>query len=205
MRVEFLLYKKEKSVKTVYKILSAIIATCLFTFAVLVGVNYVERKFVYPIKFSEQVNFYANQYDLNPLFVYSVIKIESSFDKRAKSNKNAKGLMQLTDKTAGYIAKLKGVEYYDIYDVNTNVSFGCFYLRYLINRFDDEQTALVAYNAGEGNVREWLLNKEYSEDGVTLKIIPYKETREYIKKFQKTFSKYNKLYGNILDKSKNFE
>ena len=85
MRVEFLLYKKEKAVKTVYKILSAIIATCLFTFAVLVGVNYVERKFVYPIKFSEQVNFYANQYDLNPLFVYSVIKIESGFDKRAKN------------------------------------------------------------------------------------------------------------------------
>ena len=113
--------------------------------------------------------------------------------------------MQITDKTAEYIAKKLGIEYYDVFNVDTNVNFGCFYLKYLYNRFNNMKTALVAYNAGEGNVALWLMDKSLSDDGKTLKEIPFLESREYLNKIEQNFAKYKKLYINILDKSKNIE
>ena len=113
--------------------------------------------------------------------------------------------MQITDKTAEYIAKKLGATNYDIFNVDTNVNFGCFYLKYLYNRFNNMKTALVAYNAGEGNVALWLMYKSLSDDGKTLKEIPFLESREYLNKIEQNFAKYKKLYINILDKSKNIE
>ena len=108
--------------------------------------------------------------------------------------------MQITPKTGEYIAKLSGAKKYDLLDAETNISFGCYYLSYLYDKFDKIETVICAYNAGEGNVSEWLKNEEYSNDGESLRVVPYSETREYIKKIKKTFEKYKKLYGNILDK-----
>ena len=62
----------------------------------------------------------------------------------------------------------------------------------------------MAYNAGEGNVTEWLANKEYSKDGRNLTKIPFRESREYLEKIEKSLSNYKKLYKNILDKGKTF-
>ena len=64
----------------------------------------------------------------------------------------------------------------------------------------DMETALVAYNAGEGNVSKWLNDKNFSDDGKRLKNIPFKESREYITKIKENAKKYNKLYKKILDK-----
>jgi len=86
------------------------------------------------------------------------------------------------------------VNTFDLFNEDDNVRFGCYYIRYLIDRFENVQTSICAYNAGEGRVREWLGNSEYSEDGKTLIVIPYEETREYTQKILKTFSKYEKLY-----------
>ena len=94
---------------------------------------------------------------------------------------------------------------YEIFSIDTNIRYGCYYLRYLIDKFKVEKTALSAYNAGEGNVLSWLKNNKYSIDGKSLNTIPFKETEEYIKKVYKSYDKYRKLYGNIVDKTKNFE
>ena len=113
--------------------------------------------------------------------------------------------MQITLSTAEYIAKRVNINEYDLQDENINVRFGCYYLRYLIDKFKDIETAICAYNAGEGNVALWLNNPSYSSDKKTLVYVPFLETREYIKKIQENFSKYKKLYGKFLDKRNNFE
>ena len=147
-----------------------------------------------PLEYREVVEKYSAEYSLNKNFVYAVIKVESSFNPNAKSSAGAKGLMQLTDSTAEYTAKLLGLETFDLFDGETNINLGCYYLKYLSERFENLQTVICAYNAGEGRVREWLKNTEYSKDGKTLIVVPYPETNEYREKILKTFSKYEKLY-----------
>lgn len=169
-------------------------------FSVLFLVDYVQKKYVYPLEYEDLVLEYSKEYDLSPYLVCAVINVESSFDKNAVSNKGAKGLMQLMDSTAEYVSKKINITEYDIFNEKDNINLGCYYLRYLLNKFDDERLALVAYNAGEGTTRDWLTNEEYSKDGKTLYKIPYKETENYIDKIYKNQSKYYKLYGKLLDK-----
>ena len=155
---------------------------------------------LYPLKYKEQICYYADYYNLDRALIFSVIKTESNFDKNAVSNAGAVGLMQITEKTGEYIGAKLGVGSYQLINENDNINFGCYYINYLLAKFNNVQTALVAYNAGEGNVIKWLKDKSLSDDGISLKTIPYIETREYIKKINKNFSKYKELYKNFLDK-----
>lgn len=176
------------------RVLFIILATFWAFFAVLFFYRSFLRAFVYPEQYKETVLKHSEEFSLDKNLVFAVIKVESSFNVNAKSGKGAKGLMQITDSTANYIAQKLGVNTFDLFNEDDNVRFGCYYIRYLIDRFENVQTSICAYNAGEGRVREWLDNSEYSEDGKTLIVIPYEETREYTEKILKTFSKYEKLY-----------
>ena len=62
----------------------------------LFGVKKVENA-LYPIKYSEFVEYYADKYELDPLLVYAIIRTESGFDPAAHSNADAIGLMQITE------------------------------------------------------------------------------------------------------------
>ncbi len=156
--------------------------------------------YLYPLKYREEIIEISDFYGVDRALIFATVNVESRFDKNARSNKGAKGLMQITDDTATFIAKSIKAYSYDIYDVKTNLSFGCYYIKYLIDRFGGERLAMIAYNAGEGNVKNWLLNPKYSKDGKTLSQIPFKESREYIEKIEKSLIKYKKLYSKIVDK-----
>lgn len=170
--------------------------------ALAFGGCYLMPRIMYPLRYQEYVNFYAREFNVDNALIYSVIREESGFREKAESEKKAKGLMQITDSTAEYIASILGKKDYDLFDAKTNIEFGVFYLRYLTNKFSDIKCVLASYNAGEGRVCEWLKDKRYSIDGVTLSKIPYEETERYVEKTYKSFIKYRKLYGDILDKSK---
>ncbi len=159
------------------------------------------KKYVYPLKYKELVFEYADYYGLERALVFAMIKTESSFDPNAVSRAGAVGLMQITNKTGKYIAQKLGVEKYDLKNDNDNINFGCYYIKYLYIRFKNMDTALVAYNAGEGNVTLWLMDNKLSKDGKTLNNIPFEESREYLNKIHKNFEKYKKLYNKILDKN----
>ena len=182
------------------KIFKIIVAICLVAIILFWGVNLLERKVFYPLKFKEEIIKYSNKYSIDTALVFSVVKCESSFNPNAVSDKGAIGLMQITKPTANYIAQKLKVSDYDLFNAESNLNFGCYYLSYLYERFKDTDTVIVAYNAGEGNVSNWLRNKNYSIDGVTLEKIPFLETRLYLKEINKTLSKYKNLYGNIVDK-----
>ena len=187
------------------KIISFILIVCWAFISAFFIFDFVERNFLYPIKHEQEIINYSDKYGLDRALVFAMVRVESSFNLNAKSEKGAVGLMQITSQTAEYIANLTGVNEYNLTSAKDNLNFGCYYIKYLINRFGILDTALCAYNAGEGNVKKWLSNAKYSSDGKTLKSIPFKETREYLEKINKSYKKYRKLYGNILDKVENFE
>lgn len=195
---------KDNRLKTVYKIIGAALAVFWGLFAICFAYTRIVKK-IYPLDYKEFATKYASEYELESELVFAVIKTESDFNESAKSAKGAKGLMQITEETGAYVAAKIGKSDYDLLDAETNILFGCYYLRYLFDSFYTERETLAAYNAGEGNVRKWLKNADYSDDGKTLKTIPFKETEEYIKKIYKNLEKYKKIYGKLLDKNQKTE
>ena len=155
----------------------------------------IDSKF-YPFKYKEAVLEACEQYDMDPAFVCAVIHTESKFNANASSSAGAMGLMQLMPETFEYLAGKKGVDVpKDITDPQTNIDYGVFYLRYLIDTYGyDVYTAAAAYNAGPGKVSQWLQNEKYSADGKTLHTIPYEETDNYIEKIKDTEQMYQSLY-----------
>ncbi len=192
-------FNRELFLRILYRVLTVTVIAFWACFIVLSGYSKIMKK-IYPLKYEDEIVKYCDYYDLDKYLVFAIVKVESDFNEKAVSSKGAMGLMQITPKTGEYIAKLNGARHYDLLDGETNISFGCYYVSYLLNRFDNIDTVICAYNAGEGKVSEWLKNSEYSEDGKTIKSVPFNETHQYIKKIKKTFQKYKKLYENILDK-----
>lgn len=152
----------------------------------------------HPIMYKEEIIEQAKSFDLPAKLIASMINVESSFNQNAKSNKNAIGLMQVKLSTAKYL-----IDYYnlneaisetDLFTPNINIKFGCMYLRYLLNKFQNLNTALASYNAGETRVRVWLNDKNYSLDNKTLYNIPYKETKNYVAEINKNVRFYQKIY-----------
>ncbi len=191
--------------KVIYNLLTIIIWIFWGLFLASALFIHVQKKYIYPVKYSEHVVKYANEFRLNKYTVYAFINVESSFNENAISPKGAIGLMQILPSTATFIAERLNVSNYNLSNPETNVMFGCFYLRYLENKFNDFRLVICAYNAGETRVREWLKDTRYSKDGITLNHIPYKETKNYVDKIEKTFEKYVNLHEKSVDNLKKFE
>lgn len=157
----------------------------------------VKRK-IYPLKYKESIIKYSTQYNLDPHLVMAVIWVESKYEPKATSRKDARGLMQIIPPTGQWIAKEIGLETYSddlLYEPDINIRMGCWYLSYLLKVFEEDiELALAAYNGGMGNVRKWLNDSRYSKDGLKLDFIPFKETSQYINKVAKAYEQYKKLY-----------
>ena len=185
--------------KFLKKIFCRLIILVAIIIAILVGSRYVIKENFFPYKYREYVDTYSNQYNLDPLFVLSVIKTESKFDDNAHSNKNAVGLMQITFVTAEWAAKEMGYSTFskeNLYDEKYNIRMGCWYLRRLNDIFDgDLDLTIAAYNAGPTNVQTWLENEKYSSDGKSIDYIPFGETKKYVDKVDTYYHVYEYLYS----------
>ncbi|MCH5155049.1 MAG: lytic transglycosylase domain-containing protein [Clostridiales bacterium] len=136
---------------------------------------------IYPNKYAAEIGEAADEFGLSRSLVKSVVWAESRFDPHATSHKGAKGLMQLMPETFDMCANALGLRGSNIYDVNTSLRCGCYYLSILIEKFDGNVTAaLMAYNAGETNAKRFL-------DGE--KIFP--ETKKYLSDIDRA----QKVYG----------
>ena len=129
----------------------------------------------------------------------SIINVESSYKTDAISSSDALGLMQLKLSTASDMAKSLNDSLptkHDLFDVELNVKYGCAYLRYLLDYYDNNLiNSLCAYNAGLGNVNEWL-NHDNLDKGQTVKRILFEETDNYINKVNLNKRAYN-LYKRL--------
>ncbi|MGN1234760.1 MAG: lytic transglycosylase domain-containing protein, partial [Christensenellaceae bacterium] len=136
----------------------------------------------------------------DPPLVYAIIKAESRFDPSVQSRVGAIGLMQIMPSTKEYVRKLYGYENGDLFDAEYNLKIGIAYVSYLTRKYKCTETAIAAYNAGEGNVNAWLKDETCSSDGVHLQKIPFAETRRYVRRVKKYLRVYQKIYENICKK-----
>jgi soluble lytic murein transglycosylase len=173
-------------------VLAAILAILPFALRVPDAVS----RTVYPLKYEGAIRQASEENDLEPTFVAAVIYTESRFSPGVKSHQGAYGLMQLLPQSARYIQRNSGIEG-DFRDPQVNIKLGTWFLGYLNDRYDgDERLMLAAYNSGEGSVDAWT-----SDEGFDIeKDIPYKETREYVKRVLEAQNTYQDLYGENLEK-----
>lgn len=160
-----------------------------FVFLAVFGVNCCYG-FFFPTKFSQEISAACERFGVEAPVVYSMINIESHFNQNALSKKGAVGLMQILPSTAQELAREIGLEDFDLKNPKDNILIGTYYISQLQKKFENLETALCAYNAGPANVSAWLRDEEKSEDGKTLKSIPFAETKAYVKKFQKNHKYY---------------
>lgn len=152
----------------------------------------------YIVEYEDLIRKYAADNDIPAAYVASVIMAESSYRPDAVSSVNAQGLMQILPSTGEWIAGKFDEEYVEgcLFDPETNIRYGCWYLGFLMNRYGGNMScASAGYHAGQGTVDEWLENPEYSADGATLSVIPYDSTRTYVGRILKYYEKYEEIYA----------
>jgi len=148
--------------------------------------------YIFPIKYTEQISQACETFDVDRAVVFSVINVESHFNKDAISPKGAVGLMQILPSTAEEIREELGFESFDLKNPTDNIFMGTYYISKLQKRFEDQTTALASYNAGPTVVSNWLKDERYSKDGKQLEKIPFAETKNYIEKYKENLRYYSK-------------
>ena len=175
--------------------MTKLLAVAVVLAAAVAGFAYVHAskppwyaRMLYPLEYEHIVQSHARNYRLQPELLAAVIYQESKFDPAARSRSGAVGLMQLRPETAHGIATRTGggaFETADLLDPEINVRYGSWYLRHLLDKYDDETLALAAYNAGQGNVDAW------REEG---RGIAFAETRDYVDRVRELKDVYRRTY-----------
>lgn len=166
-----------KKTLNILVVIFAVIFSVFFFFYLFLGVNY-------PVLYRNEFEKASAESKIDLQTLFAIAKTESGFRVTKTSNAGAVGMMQLMPSTAKFVCSLHGEEFEEdkLTDASYNIRLGALYLAYLFNRFEVKETAFAAYNAGEGNVKSWLNDEKMSDDGKTLKKIPFKETRDYVQK-----------------------
>jgi soluble lytic murein transglycosylase len=173
----------------------------LTAIAVLPDVEKAVQEVALPLRHEDIIRQQSADKGLDPSLVAGIIYAESRF-RDATSHAGARGLMQITPDTAKYIAnKSGGTEFVqgDLATPQINISYGSWYLRYLLDRYDGNVVlALCAYNGGEGNVDRWLREGHISDTAFTLDRVPFPETREYVRRVLDAREDYRAQYAREL-------
>lgn len=189
--------------KTLFRLLRRLVVLVCIAAVLLTALPPLAReadRLLYPRKYSRQVEQWAAEYELDPLLVYAFIRTESGFDPAATSSVEARGLMQMTEETfiwlRSKIAPDEGLLFANLYDPETSIRFGCYYLHLCMERYNgDVATAAAAYHSGWGTVDALLQMEEHSADGETLQGFPYSQMNHYVKKITSCYARYQRIYA----------
>ncbi|MBE5768639.1 MAG: hypothetical protein E7333_03500 [Clostridiales bacterium] len=151
------------------------------------------------VTYQDWIEQYAAEYNLKPAFMTAIIRNESSFRTDAESSVGARGLMQLMPDTAEWIAGKLDIHnfHFDMmYDAQTNIRFGAWYLGYLSRLFrGDPVLVACAYHAGQTQVTQWLSDRSLSPDGLTIPLNNLREgsTKTYAGRVTKAYAIYQAM------------
>ena len=152
----------------------------------------------YPIYYLDVVQEISNQYGIDPLLMFSLIRLESLFDANATAAAGEKGLMQVIPSTAEYIAnqlQWPNYKHSDLFRPYAAIAFGSFYLDEQLERFDGNvPAALAGYNAGPGRAMDWLALSGGDAD-LFMATITIESTRGYVQRIYGFYNIYRALYG----------
>ncbi|MDQ8043004.1 MAG: lytic transglycosylase domain-containing protein [Solirubrobacteraceae bacterium] len=157
-----------------------------------------------PLRHEDVIRQQAREKGLDPSLIAAVIYVETRYVPRT-SSAGAVGLMQITPETAEFIAHRSGGTAFKQSDLATpqiNISYGTYYLRYLLKRFDANVVmGLAAYNGGEGNVERWVAKARAAGHDFSTDDIPFPETRQYVINVLDAQQRYRKQYARELGMS----
>lgn len=174
-------------------LLPTIVVVLLATVVYLFGEN-ARDNISHPRRYYDIVSKYTKEYNVDENLVYAIMRTESHFYPYATSKAKCYGLMQVSEETFGDAKKTISITNDDIYNKDSNIQVGIWFLSKLINRFGDYRYAILAYNAGPENVSKWMSNgfldieKDYKDWN-----IPFAETRMYIDKVEKAKKYYESI------------
>lgn len=150
----------------------------IFTLAKIKAWDNVEQRF--PFAFQDVFERYSKRSKIDVAWSIAIARRESSFAPDARSSANARGLMQLLPSTADYVNK-GSVSSRRLYQPQTNIRLGTRYLQYLKKKnHGNEILATASYNAGYHRIKRWLPDEAIPAE-LWIELIPYRETRDYVK------------------------
>jgi tetratricopeptide (TPR) repeat protein len=165
----------------------------------------VVRQLLYPRYFWEAIEDDAKKYDADPTFVLAIMREESRFNPRAKSEAAARGLLQFIITTArdiGREAGLVDVTPDDLYDPRIIIRLGAKYIGTLLARFgNDRYAASAAYNAGPNQVALWQRTALSAGDDSLVTAINFDETKDYVRKVMSSYAQYKEIYPPAMTRS----
>jgi soluble lytic murein transglycosylase len=172
----------------------------IIVIAIIIILNFkVILKSFFPLEYEKSIIEYSEMYNVDPNLVAAVINTESKFSVDVSSSKGAMGLMQIMPDTGKWIAETLELQDFNkdmIRNPELNIRMGTWYLNKLSEDFNgDYMLILAAYNGGPGNVTKWLEDEKYSSDGENLHEIPFKETKNYVRKVKFNHRIYRYLYN----------
>lgn len=153
----------------------------------------------FPTPYKEPVMQNAQKNDIDPAWIYSVMRRESAFSPDIRSSAGAIGLMQILPNTARYVGRQIGFssqQYRNLTDAQSNIELGSAYLKYLLERYNGNLVmATAAYNAGPRRVDQWAAETHLLPADQWIDTIPFRETRRYVK----AVLEYTMVFQNLLD------
>jgi soluble lytic murein transglycosylase len=183
-------------------LVAAVLGGTLAAFVAGVGpFGEVVREITLPLRHDDIIRQQAADKDLDPALIAAVIYEESRFRDQT-SHAGARGLMQITPETADFIARRSGGVRFRQSDLATpqiNIAYGAWFLRYLIDHYDGNETlAIAAYNAGQTNVDGWVARAGGPETFDAARDVPFPETRAYVANVEERRGEYRDHYADDL-------
>lgn len=158
------------------------------------------RQALFPRAYAPQVREALAGSDINPDTIYSLIRQESFFDPDVVSGAGAVGLMQLMPDTGRAVGRRLGmrVSRADLFDPAVNIRLGVTYFRERLERAGSLAAALSGYNAGQTRTALWTNHLGALGEELFIELIPYTETRNYVRRIMANAMMYARLYGKEL-------
>jgi len=151
-----------------------------------------------PVRHEKLAKKYGKKHKIDPFLILALIREESFFKIDAVSRARAYGLMQLLLRTAKAVALQSGekISKRDLFKPESNIRFGTEYLKYLIDKYNGKiHFALAAYNAGFDRVDRWRKRYGNVSDDEFIEMIPFSETRVYVKNILRNYFYYKFYHG----------
>ncbi len=179
-------------------IVGVVVALAVVTALFLRGPESWQRRY-YELEHQEAILVSATRHRVNPYLIAAVIEAESDWNPRAQSTVGAQGLMQVMPSTARELAQRGRVNaekypFESLSDPRVNIEYGAAYLRYLVERYHEIETALAAYNAGLANVDAWVKGNGDIRDQ-----IEFPATRHFVLKVSRAKDRYEALYPDAFE------
>lgn len=137
----------------------------------------------FPIHHADIIQREARKNGIDPAWVAAEIRAESTFNPRARSPADARGLMQVLPSTGAAVARRLGLPWSgpnSLYDPETSIVLGTAYLREKEDMYGNPYIAIAAYNAGPTPTSRWLAQRPAMDPDLWIETISYRETREYV-------------------------